>query len=144
VSEPNHRHTYRVIYGDTDAAAVVYNANYLRFFEIGRTEMMRESVCSYREIEELGLILPVTECYVRYKAPARYDDLLIIETRLIELKKVSCKFSYKILRENSETEKEQLLAKGHTTHASVNRQGKLTPLPADLIPRLQALLPDTQ
>ncbi len=140
MSEPNHRHTYRVIYGDTDAAAVVYNANYLRFFEIGRTEMMRENVCSYREIEELGLILPVTECYVRYKAPARYDDLLTIETRLIELKKVSCKFSYKILRENSKTGQEQLLAKGHTTHASVNHEGKLTPLPADLIPRLQTLL----
>ena len=141
MSETDHRHTYRVIYGDTDAAAVVYNANYLRFFEIGRTEMMREKVCSYREIEELGLILPVTECYVRYKAPARYDDLLIIETRLIELKKVSCKFTYKILRENSATGKEQLLAKGHTTHASVNRQGKLTPLPAELLPRLQRLLP---
>lgn len=137
-----HRHIYRVIYGDTDAAAVVYNANFLRFFEIGRTEMMREKVCSYKEIEELGLILPVTECYVRYKAPARYDDLLIIETRLMELKKVSCKFAYKILRENSETGKEQLLAKGHTTHASINRQGKLTPLPAVLLPRMQPLLPD--
>ena len=144
MSETSHRCTYRVIYGDTDAAAVVYNANYLRFFEIGRTEMMRENVCSYREIEELGLILPVTECYVRYKAPARYDDLLILETRLIELKKVSCKFSYRILRENRETGKEQLLAKGYTTHASVSRQGKLTPLPADLIPRMQTLLPNTQ
>ena len=144
MSELNHRYTYRVIYGDTDAAAVVYNANYLRFFEIGRTEMMRENVCSYREIEELGLILPVTECYVRYKAPARYDDLLIIETRLVELKKVSCKFFYRILRKNSETGKEQLLAKGYTTHASVNRQGKLTPLPTDLIPRMQNLLPNTQ
>ena len=144
MSERGHRHTYRVIYGDTDAAAVVYNANFLRFFEIGRTEMMRENVCSYREIEELGYVLPVTECYVRYKAPARYDDLLIIETRLIELKKVSCKFSYKILRTDSETGKEQLLAKGHTTHASVNRQGKLTPFPADLIPRIQPLLQNSK
>ena len=143
MSETGHRCTYRVIYGDTDAAAVVYNANYLRFFEIGRTEMMRESVCSYREIEELGLILPVTECYVRYKAPARYDDLLVIETRLIELKKVSCTFSYKILRTDSKTGKEQLLAKGHTTHASVNRQGKLTPLPSELVPRMQPLLSTT-
>ena len=141
MKETSHRTTYRVIYGDTDAAAVVYNANYLRFFEIGRTELMRKKVCSYREIEKLGLLLPVTECFVRYKAFACYDDLLIIETKLIELRKVSCKFSYRILRENKESDKEQLIAKGYTVHASVSRTGKLTPLPTDLIPRLQALLP---
>lgn len=141
MKETSHRTTYRVIYGDTDAAAVVYNANYLRFFEIGRTELMRKKVCSYREIEKLGLLLPVTECFVRYKAFACYDDLLIIETKLIELRKVSCKFSYRILRENKDSDKEQLIAKGYTVHASVSRAGKLTPLPTDLIPRLQALLP---
>ncbi len=140
----SHRTTYRVIYGDTDAAAVVYNANYLRFFEIGRTELMREKVCTYREIEKMGLLLPVTECYVRYKAFACYDDILQIETKLVELKKVSCKFSYRILRENSDTGREQLIAKGYTVHASVNRAGKLTPLPTDLIHRLQHLLPDTE
>ncbi len=137
-----HRCQYRVLYGDTDAAAVVYNANYLRFFEIGRTELMREHVCSYREIEELGLLFPVIECYTRFKAPARYDDLIIIETRLNELKKMTCKFTYRILRKNDATGREQLLAKGHTTHASINRKGKLTPLPTDIISRLQALLPD--
>lgn len=134
---------YRVLYGDTDAAAVVYNANYLRFFEIGRTELMREKVCSYKEIETLGIVLPVTECHIRYKAFARYDDLLILETNLVELKKVSCKFTYRILRENEESGKEQLVAKGWTIHASVNKQGKLTPVPAALIPDLQALLPQT-
>ncbi len=136
-----YRTSYRVIYGDTDAAAVVYNANYLRFFEIGRTELMREKVCSYREIEALGILLPVTECYIRYKAFACYDDLLIIETKLAELKKVSCKFSYRILRDNKDSGKEQLIAKGYTVHAAVGRDGKLTHLPQDLIPRLQALLP---
>ncbi len=138
---PAHRTPYRVIYGDTDAAAVVYNANYLRFFEIGRTELMREKVCSYREIEALGLLLPVTECFVRYKAFACYDDLLQIETRLVWLKKVSCKFSYRLLREDPEGGKEKLIAKGYTIHAAVSREGKLSPLPGELIPRLQALLP---
>lgn len=136
-----HRTAYRVIYGDTDAAAVVYNANYLRFFEIGRTELMRKHVCSYRRIEEMGLLLPVTECHIRYKAFACYDDLLQIEARLTELKKVSCKFSYKILREDNNTGKEQLIAKGYTIHASVGQNGKLSPLPAELIPRMQPLLP---
>lgn len=139
--EPSHRTPYRVIYGDTDAAAVVYNANYLRFFEIGRTELMREKVCTYREIEGLGLLLPVTECFVRYKAFACYDDLLQIETKLVWIKKVSCKFSYRLIRVEPETGKETLIAKGYTVHAAVNREGKLSPLPAELIPLMEALLP---
>ena len=74
MTEKSFRTKIRVLYGDTDAGGVVYNANYLRYFEFGRTEMMRERVCSYREIEELGFILPVTECWARYKAPAFYDE----------------------------------------------------------------------
>ncbi|MEK6201876.1 MAG: acyl-CoA thioesterase [Desulfobulbaceae bacterium] len=135
-----HRSQHRVLYGDTDAAAVVYNANYLRYFELGRTEFMRAWVCSYRDIEQMGFVLPVTECHIRFKAPARYDDLLTIETSLTELKKVSCTFSYKILREE-EGARARLLAKGFTTHASVNREGKLTPLPAEIVRKLQPFLP---
>jgi acyl-CoA thioester hydrolase len=135
-----HRSQHRVLYGDTDAAAVVYNANYLRYFELGRTEFMRAWVCTYRDIEQLGIILPVTECHIRFKAPARYDDLLIIETTLTGLKKVSCTFSYRILRDEDGS-KLHLLAKGFTTHASVNREGKLTPLPTEITKKLQAFLP---
>ena len=101
----------RVIYGDTDAAGVVYNANYLRYFEIGRTEMMRSYVCSYRDIEDLGYVLPVTECFTRFKAPARYDDLLIIETSINWIKKVSLRFNYRILREDDDKDKPTLLVK---------------------------------
>lgn len=136
-----HRSHHRVLYGDTDAAAVVYNANYLRYFELGRTEFMRARVCSYRDIEQMGIILPVTECHLRFKAPARYDDLLIIETTLTELKKVTCTFSYRILRAE-DTNKPRLLAKGFTTHASVSREGKLTPLPMDIAQKLQPFLPN--
>ena len=142
--EAGHRTSYRVIYGDTDAAAVVYNANYLRFFEIGRTELMREKVCSYREIEASGILLPVTECFIRYKAFACYDDLLIIETKLVELKQVSCKFSYRILRDTADSNKEQLIAKGYTVHAAVGSDGKLTRLPSELVPRLQNLVPQKE
>jgi acyl-CoA thioester hydrolase len=141
MKETCHRTPYRVIYGDTDAAAVVYNANYLRFFEIGRTELMREKVCSYREIQERDILLPVTECFVRYKAFACYDDLLQIETRLVWLKKVSCKFSYRLIREEPDTGKETLIAKGYTIHAAVGKNGKLTALPTELLQRLQVLLP---
>ena len=130
---------HRVLYGDTDAAAVVYNANYLRYFELGRTEFMRDRVCSYREIEEMGLVLPVIECHIRFKAPARYDDLLTIETTLTDLKKVTCTFSYRILLEEANS-RPRLLAKGSTVMASISREGKLTPLPADIAAKLQPFL----
>jgi len=119
---------HRVIYGDTDAGGMVYNGNYLRYFEMGRTEMMRSHDMPYSAIEEMGLILPVTETYLRYKAPARYDDLITIITALVEVKKVSCRFNYKIVLEQ-EGNREQLLVKGFTTHACVNRRGRLAPLP---------------
>jgi acyl-CoA thioester hydrolase len=137
--EPVHQTTYRVLYGDTDAAGVVYYANYLRFFEKGRTEYMREMVLTYRDIENQGLILPVIESYSRYKAPAAYDDLLIIETSLVELKNVSCRFNYRIYRNDSDNSK-TLLTKGYTVHASVNRNGKLTRFPANLIEKLKKII----
>jgi len=128
--EPVFTTRYRVIYGDTDAGGVVYNANYLRFFEIGRSELMRAWVIPYSEIEEMGLILPVTESYLRYKAPARYDDLLTIQVCLAEIKRVSCRFHYRVSR--TETGCTRLLVKGFTNHACVDSEGKLTPLPGDL------------
>ena len=131
MSEPVHRISCRVIYGDTDAGGVVYNANFLRYFEMGRTEMMRSLSIPYSRIEERGLILPVTETYLRFKAPARYDDLIAIDTSLIEVKKYSCRFNYRILKPLDD-EREQLLVKGFTVHACIDRQGKLTPFPGDI------------
>ena len=140
MSEPVHAFSCRVLYGDTDAAGVVYYANYLRYFERGRTEYMRDLVqMTYREIESLGLVLPVIECYSRYKAPAAYDDLLTIETSLTELKKFSCRFNYRIYK-NANNDVRPLLAKGYTVHASVNRTGKLTRLPAQLLEKLDRIL----
>ncbi len=136
-----HRTTCRVLYGDTDAGGVVYNANYLRYFEIGRTELMRDWVCTYREIEQQGFVLPVTECFTRFKAPAFYDDLLTIETTLVELKKITCRFNYRICRESPEVARPQLLVKGYTIHAAVTREGKLTRLPEDLIKKMSPFLP---
>ena len=131
-TEHIHRTTIRVRYGDTDAAAVVYNANYLRYFEIGRTELMREWVCSYNEIEQMGFILPVVECWSRFKAPAFYDDLLIIETTITEIGKLKIKFSYQVRREDEESGRSKLLVKGFTVHAATTREGKLTRLPEEL------------
>ena len=136
--EPVQRLEHRIIYGDTDAGGVVYNANYLRYFEMGRTELMRSCFIPYSEIEERGVIIPVTESYLRYKAPAFYDDLITIETSLVEIKKFSCRFNYRIVKERGE-ERPLLLIKGFTVHACINRQGKLTPFPEDLSGKMSAL-----
>ncbi len=138
--EPIFTTTCRVLYGDTDAGGVVYNANFLRYFEIGRTEYMREWVHAYSEIEKFGIILPVTECYTRFKAPGHYDDLLTIETSLAELKKLTCQFNYRVVRHEPGKQRPQLLVKGFTKHASVNREGKLTPLPIEITQKLQAII----
>ncbi len=131
--------TVRVLYGDTDAGGVVYNANYLRYFEIGRTELMRERVCAYSEIEKLGFILPVTECWARYKAPAFYDDLLIVETTVAEVNKLKCRFAYRVVRQEKNTERLKLLVKGYTVHAAVTREGKLTQLPDEILEKINQL-----
>ncbi len=130
MTEPVFKVQYRILYADTDAGRVVYNANYLRFFEIGRTEMMRSLAMANSEIEQYGVILPVTESYLRYKAPAHYDDLITIATSLAEVKKVSCRFHYRITCTRSD--REALLVKGFTNHACINRHGKLTPFPEEV------------
>ena len=129
LTDPVQLSSYRVLYGDTDAGGVVYNANYLRFFELGRSDFMREQVCSYRQIEERGFILPVVESYLRFKAPARYDDLITIKTSMQQISAFSWRFNHHILK----AEENKLLVKGFTVHASVNMAGKLAKLPSDII-----------
>jgi acyl-CoA thioester hydrolase len=124
---------YRVIYGDTDQMGVVYYANYLRFFEAGRTEFTRVKGLSYRVIEEqYRVMLPVIEATVHYKQPARYEDLLTVETSLTELRRASARFRYRVLRGD------ELLATGHTVHACVDAEGKVARVPKELLDRLAA------
>ena len=134
--EPVHSLHYRVLYGDTDSGGVVYYGNYLRFFEAGRTEFMRDQGIPYSELEESGLILPVVENYIRYKASAKYDDQIVIQSSLVEVGLVSCRFNYKILR----LDDEKLLVKGFTTHAVVDRSGKLVKFPKEVFSQLSALV----
>ncbi|MEW6427896.1 MAG: thioesterase family protein [Thermodesulfobacteriota bacterium] len=131
-----HRCQYRVLYGDTDSGGVVYYANYLRFFERGRTEFMRDRLVAYRLLENEGMILPVVESWCRYKAPARYDDLLLLETAMVEAREVSCRFHYRVSRAGDPRQ----LAMGYTVHAVVDRQGKLSRFPAELLARLKGLV----
>ena len=123
----------RVIYGDTDQMGVVYYANYLRFFEAGRNEFIRAHGMRYRDFEErFGLMLPVAEASVSYRAPARYDDLVTVETALTEVRRASARFGYRILREG------EVLATGHTVHACVDLEGRIRRMPPELLERLGA------
>jgi acyl-CoA thioester hydrolase len=106
-----HRYPIRIRYADTDMMGFVYNGNYLKFFEIGRTELMRHYNLVYSELEKSGYQLPLTEAYVKYHNAAVYDDLLEIET-LLELNSITSKlkFKYNVLRDN------ELIASGYTVH----------------------------
>ena len=133
ITAPHHTQI-RVTYGDTDAMGIVYYANYLRWFEVGRTEMMRHLGIAYKVIEAEGVFLPVSEVFCKYHRSAKYDDILIIETRFDFLKKVSMQFSYRILRAADEAE----LVTGWSLHGFVSREGKIVKVPgalADLIHR---------
>jgi acyl-CoA thioester hydrolase len=116
-----HRTTSRVIYGDTDKMGFAYNANYLRWFEIGRTELFRSMGLTYREIESRGIYLPVSEVYCKFITPVQYDDLLVIETSIDLTLKGAMKFDYQLFNENGQ----KAIARGYTKHPCVDREGRV-------------------
>lgn len=114
----------RVYFADTDQMGVVYNGKYLTWFEIGRTELMRHHGMDYATIETRGIALPVTEARFRIRQPARYDDLVTIETALAPVRTREVCFLYQILRG------ETRLVEGETCHVAVDRAtGKATRVP---------------
>ncbi len=119
----------RVIYGDTDQMGVVYYANYLRYFEHARNELFRAHGGTYRAFEEQGLMLPVVEVAVRYRAPARYDDLLLITTEISAASRVRLTFLYEVSREGEAG----MLCSGHTVHACLTTAGKPARLPEHVL-----------
>lgn len=121
-----HRFELRVRYADTDQMGMAYYGHYLRWFEIGRAEMLRAMGRSYREVEEAGIRLPVVEACCRYLKPARYDDLVTIETGVLALGRASVKFGYRIVRQGV------VLARGHTEHCFLDPAGRPTRAPAAL------------
>ena len=116
-----HRTTYRVIYGDTDKMGVAYYGNYLRWFEIGRTEMIRSWGLAYKDLEDRGVFLPVSEAHLKFVASARYDDVLAIETSLDPGVRAGMKFDYRVLEQQTD----KLLAEGYTVHAFMDANGKV-------------------
>lgn len=115
----------RVRYADTDKMGVVYYANYLVWFEIGRTDWLRHNGWSYREMEGEGVALPVIEAHCQYQQPARYDDEVAIRTRATLLSAVRVRFDYSVVRIADET----TLAGGYTVHAAIGPEGRPCRLP---------------
>ncbi len=123
-----HKTECRVIYGDTDAMGIAYYANYLRWFEMGRSELFRAMGLTYRIIEGKGIFLPVAEVFCKFLNPVRYDDILIIETSLDTSVRAGMKFDYRLLSED-ETEP---IATGYTQHAFMDKKGRVVRPPAFL------------
>lgn len=116
----------RVRYAETDQAGVVYHSNYLIWFEVGRVELCRDYGFNYREMEqESDAYLPVTELSVKYRIPAKYDEELIIRSRISGLRSRAVSFTYQVLRAADRV----LLAEGETHHIVMTREGRARSFP---------------
>jgi acyl-CoA thioester hydrolase len=113
----------RVRYAETDRMGLLHHANYLVYFEQGRTELLRSCGLTYKELEDQGFLLVLSKVEVRYRSPARYDDLLTLKTRVVRTTAVRIDHAYEVFRESA------LLAEGSSTLACVDRDGKLQELP---------------
>ena len=123
-----HTATARVRYGEPDQMGVVYHANYLSFFEIARTELIRLRGVAYSSLEEGGLRLMVTEAAMQYHSPGRYDDVLAITARLRESGPARVRFDYEVRRDGED----EVLVTGHTVLASIAEDGRPCRMPTEL------------
>ncbi len=124
-----------VRYAETDMMGVVYHGNYLPWFEVGRTALLKEMGLSYREMEQQGYRLPVLEVTAKYHRPALYDDTLTIVTRLHELPVLRIRLDYEVRRG------EELLATGQTIHVFIDREGRPVRPPANAAAVFSAAFP---
>ena len=115
--------TIRVRYAETDRMGLLHHANYLVYFEQGRTELLRQSGKTYKDVEDEGFFLVLAKVEVRYRQPARYDDVLTLRTIVTRQTPVRIEHRYELLRDGA------LLAEGSSTLACVDREGKLQAMP---------------
>lgn len=116
----------RVRYAECDPMGVAHHSAYAPWFEMGRTELLRATGGNYRDLEAAGVLLAVVKLSIRYKKPARYDDVLVLSTRIANLGHVKIEHAYELRRG------EDLLATAETTLACIDRDGRAQPLPASL------------
>jgi len=118
--------TVRVRYAETDQMGVVYHSNHFVRFEVGRVEFFRQLGFSYKDMEQQdGCHIAVVDARCRYKAPARYDDEVVVRTQLKNVRESMVHFTYELVRASDEL----LLAEGETMHVVIDREMKKTPIP---------------
>jgi acyl-CoA thioester hydrolase len=131
----------RVRYAETDQMGVVYYANYLVWFEVGRVELFRALGFSYKLLEsEFHCILPVVEARCRYRYSARYDEQILIETRPMVVRGSVVRFVYRILRKAEDGAEPALLAEGETTHIVCDAQMNKKPFPQKYAAALRTMM----
>ena len=116
----------RVRYAETDRMGLLHHANYLVYFEQGRTELLRSGGLAYKDLEDQGYLLVLTRVQVRYRRPARYDDVLTLRTIVERTSMVKIEHRYELLRDG------ELLAEGETTLGCIDREGRPQMLPESL------------
>jgi acyl-CoA thioester hydrolase len=114
-----HRCQNRTLYADTDRSTVVYHANYLKYFELGRTSLMRDAAYPYREIEESGYVYPIIDLGIQFFQPLYYDDSMWIYTRPAEFQRVRLQFDYIITHAETGAD----VCRGYTRHCALNARG---------------------
>jgi acyl-CoA thioester hydrolase, YbgC/YbaW family len=124
-----HRVQTRPLYADTDRSQVVYHANYLRYFELGRASLMRDMGYPYREVENAGFIYPVVDLQISFKNPLFYDDPIWIHTRPAEIDRIRVTFNYLI----TQVEHGCLVCTGFTKHCALNEKRKPTSVDATTV-----------
>jgi acyl-CoA thioester hydrolase len=130
----------RVRYAETDQMGVVYHANYLVWFEVGRVEFMRQLGLEYRQLEAEGAMIPVLEVTARYLAPAKYDDELLVKTTMAGVRGSILRFRYAVVR----IADEQLLCEGESVHMVVDRDMKRRAIPEPYAGRFATLMERTK
>lgn len=113
----------RVRYAETDRMGLLHHANYLVYFEQARTELLRTQGLTYKDMEDRGFFLVITHMEVKYKSPAKYDDVLTIQTTVARTTPVRIEHAYRVTCEG------RTVAEAKSTLACVDRAGKLQPLP---------------
>jgi acyl-CoA thioester hydrolase len=126
---------HRVIFADTDALGIVYYANYLKYFEIGRAEWFRSYMEPFTNFIERDAYLIVVDAYCRHHSPARYDQMILIETRVGKIKRATFRFEYEI----RDADTGGLLATGYTTHTVTDKNGKLRRFGTEFLDKVRSL-----
>jgi acyl-CoA thioester hydrolase len=127
-----HEHRLRVRYEETDTMQVVYYGKYMVWFEVGRISLLRDVGLAYKDWHKRGLSLPVVQAHADYKAPARFDEEVLVKTKVASIGNASIRFENEVYK----LPEMQLLCTGHTIHALIDRTGKTTPIPDDIRTKL--------